>query len=95
MRGDVKIFDFGLAKEIQPETAVDGVYKLTGATGLSCVFLRILLVQLYSNKFVSRRYWQPQVYGSTRSFGSIIQRECGCVLDVYFVVADFFDGNAF
>lgn len=29
----MKIFDLGLAKEINPDTAVDGVYKLTGNTG--------------------------------------------------------------
>jgi serine/threonine protein kinase len=33
VRGDVKIFDFGLAKEFDPKTAVDGAYKLTGDTG--------------------------------------------------------------
>lgn len=29
----MKIFDFGLAKEIDPKTAEDGMYKLTGDTG--------------------------------------------------------------
>jgi serine/threonine protein kinase len=29
----VKIFDFGLAKEFDPKSAVDGAYKLTGDTG--------------------------------------------------------------
>lgn len=34
VRGDVKIFDFGLAKEIDPRTRLeDGTYKLTGDTG--------------------------------------------------------------
>jgi serine/threonine protein kinase len=34
VRGDVKIFDFGLAKEFQPDTVdKDGTYKLTGDTG--------------------------------------------------------------
>ena len=33
VRGDVKIFDFGLAKEFDPKTAIDGAYKLTGDTG--------------------------------------------------------------
>lgn len=34
VRGDVKIFDFGLAKEIRPEDKVsDDLYKLTGHTG--------------------------------------------------------------
>lgn len=34
VRGDVKIFDLGLAKEINPDTAIDGdVYKMTGNTG--------------------------------------------------------------
>lgn len=34
VRGDVKIFDFGLAKEFDPTTvADDGTYKLTGDTG--------------------------------------------------------------
>jgi serine/threonine protein kinase len=33
VRGDVKIFDFGLAKEFDPKSAVDGAYKLTGDTG--------------------------------------------------------------
>lgn len=33
IRGDVKIFDLGLAKEVQPLEAVNGVYKLTGNTG--------------------------------------------------------------
>jgi len=34
VRGDVKIFDFGLAKEIDPTKASKkGVYKLTGDTG--------------------------------------------------------------
>jgi len=34
IRGDVKIFDFGLAKEIDPAKASkDGMYKLTGDTG--------------------------------------------------------------
>jgi serine/threonine protein kinase len=29
----VKIFDFGLAKEYDPKSSVDGAYKLTGDTG--------------------------------------------------------------
>jgi serine/threonine protein kinase len=34
VRGDVKIFDFGLAKEIDPtKVKPDGLYKLTGDTG--------------------------------------------------------------
>ena len=34
MRGDVKIFDFGLAKEVDPSTELeDGTYHLTGDTG--------------------------------------------------------------
>lgn len=34
VRGDVKIFDFGLAKELDPRLALDdGTYKLTGDTG--------------------------------------------------------------
>jgi len=34
VRGDVKIFDFGLAKEVDPKKALpDGTYKLTGDTG--------------------------------------------------------------
>ena len=34
VRGDVKIFDFGLAKELdQREKLEDGTYKLTGDTG--------------------------------------------------------------
>jgi len=34
IRGDVKIFDLGLAKEILPESALEGgVYNLTGMTG--------------------------------------------------------------
>lgn len=34
IRGDVKIFDFGLAKELQPHTQYDdGTYKLSGNTG--------------------------------------------------------------
>jgi len=33
IRGDVKIFDLGLAKELNPNDMVDGNYKLTGNTG--------------------------------------------------------------
>ncbi len=34
VRGDVKIFDFGLAKEVDPALKLeDGTYKLTGDTG--------------------------------------------------------------
>lgn len=34
MRGDIKIFDFGLAKELHPDEKMDdGLYKLTGDTG--------------------------------------------------------------
>mmetsp|Transcript_20178 Transcript_20178/g.26017 ORF Transcript_20178/g.26017 Transcript_20178/m.26017 type:complete len:399 (-) Transcript_20178:220-1416(-) len=34
VRGDVKIFDFGLAKELHPDKVdADGTYKLTGDTG--------------------------------------------------------------
>lgn len=33
MRGDVKIFDFGLSKELSPDTKVGDLYKLTGDTG--------------------------------------------------------------
>jgi hypothetical protein len=34
VRGDVKIFDFGLAKEIHPgKDEKDGAYNLTGDTG--------------------------------------------------------------
>jgi serine/threonine protein kinase len=34
VRGDVKIFDFGLAKEFDPaKKAADGTYKLTADTG--------------------------------------------------------------
>ena len=34
VRGDVKIFDFGLAKELDPkQRAEDGTFKLTGDTG--------------------------------------------------------------
>ena len=34
VRGDVKIFDLGLAKEIDPQHKLaDGTYKLTGDTG--------------------------------------------------------------
>lgn len=33
VRGDVKIFDFGLAKELDPDKSEDGLYKLTGDTG--------------------------------------------------------------
>lgn len=34
VRGDVKIFDFGLAKEIDPSKRLeDGTFKLTGDTG--------------------------------------------------------------
>ena len=34
VRGDVKIFDFGLAKEFNPANVLDdGTYKLTGDTG--------------------------------------------------------------
>lgn len=34
VRGDVKLFDFGLAKELQSEDKdADGMYKLTGDTG--------------------------------------------------------------
>lgn len=34
VRGDVKIFDFGLAKEVNPDNCLnDGTYKLTADTG--------------------------------------------------------------
>jgi serine/threonine protein kinase len=33
VRGDVKIFDFGLAKEFDRTKAVDGTYRFTGDTG--------------------------------------------------------------
>ncbi|GKZ00660.1 hypothetical protein MPSEU_001018200 [Mayamaea pseudoterrestris] len=33
VRGDVKIFDFGLAKEFDPDKSTDGLYNLTGDTG--------------------------------------------------------------
>jgi hypothetical protein len=34
VRGDVKIFDFGLAKEVRPgHDEKDGAYNLTGDTG--------------------------------------------------------------
>lgn len=34
VRGDIKVFDFGLAKELHPEDKMEnGLYKLTGDTG--------------------------------------------------------------
>jgi serine/threonine protein kinase len=33
VRGDVKLFDFWLAKEFDPTKSTDGQYKLTGDTG--------------------------------------------------------------
>jgi serine/threonine protein kinase len=33
VRGDVKIFDFGLAKEFDPDKSENGFYQLTGDTG--------------------------------------------------------------
>ncbi len=33
VRGDVKIFDFGLSRQLPPEKDEDGTYKMTGDTG--------------------------------------------------------------
>jgi serine/threonine protein kinase len=41
--GNVKIFDFGLAKELDPEQrAGDGLYEMSGGTGTHCIIDVIL-----------------------------------------------------
>jgi serine/threonine protein kinase len=44
VRGDVKIFDFGLAREFPPDNImVNGTYQMSGKTGMWCrVVLYIL-----------------------------------------------------
>lgn len=69
MRGDVKIFDFGLSKEFDPASKVGGLYNLTGDTGsmvsrlttlTDCDVVRadeVLLLCFRS----SQRYMAPEV----------------------------------
>lgn len=33
VRGDLKLFDFGLSRQLPPQRLTDGTYRMTGDTG--------------------------------------------------------------
>jgi len=74
VRGDVKVFDLGLAKELDPKLAdEDGLYKLTGTTGS----LRYMAPEIAKN--------QPYNFlADVYSFGIIFWQVCSyALLDLF------------